>query len=568
MKKRLLIVAVVVGSILTTSFVSNEFKISKSIDIFISLFKELNYNYVDDIDPEKLINSGIDAMLKTLDPYTTYIPESKLEDFRFQTTGQYGGIGAIIRRIDDYVYIAEPYEGCPAAKAGLKAGDKILAVDGVEAKGKDVSSVSEQLKGTPGTSVEVTIDRMGVEQPLKIKITREKITIPNVPYYGMLTDSVGYIRLSNFTTNAGLEVRQAVTALKARKAKALILDLRDNPGGLLSEAVEVVNCFIPKNQLVVFTKGKIKESFKRYVTINDPIDTLIPLTVLTSRGTASAAEIVAGTLQDLDRAVIIGQRTFGKGLVQQTRPLSYNTQLKVTVAKYYIPSGRCIQAVDYSHRNEDGSVGYIPDSLIKEFKTHAGRTVYDGGGIMPDIKTEPDKYSQIALNLYAKNIIFHFATEFVRDHPTIAPPAKFTIDDETYRRFTEYVNRQNFDYQTQTEQQLEKLIETAKKERYYQSAEQEFIHLKERISHDKNKDLEVFRKEIEKLLIDEIIPRYYYQKGRIIASINGGDKEVEKAIQILSDRTAYAGLLSSSAVIGKEEHRSKEESTVLEEDTE
>ncbi|MGC8802173.1 MAG: S41 family peptidase, partial [Bacteroidales bacterium] len=480
MKKRLLVVVAVVACILTTSFVDTEFKIGKSIDIFISLFKELNYNYVDDIDPEKLITAGIDGMLKTLDPYTTYIPETKLEDFRFQTTGQYGGIGAIIRRIDDYVYIVEPYENSPAAKAGLKAGDKILAVNGVEAKGKDVSTISDQLKGTPGTVVEVTLERTGIEQPMKIKITREKITIPNVPYYGMLTDSVGYIRLTNFTTNAGAEVRQAVTALKAKKARALILDLRDNPGGLLNEAVEVVNCFVPKDQLVVFTKGKIKEAFKRYVTISDPIDTLIPLAVLTSRGTASAAEIVAGTLQDLDRAVVVGQRTFGKGLVQQTRPLSYNTQLKVTVAKYYIPSGRCIQAVDYSHRNEDGSVGYIPDSLIKEFKTRVGRTVYDGGGIMPDIKVEQEKYSQIALNLYAKNIIFNFATEYVREHPTVSPPDKFTIDAATYQKFTEYVNRQNFDYQTQTEQQLDKLIEIAKKEKYYQSAEAEFTRLKER----------------------------------------------------------------------------------------
>lgn len=567
MKKHLLIVIAVVGSIITTSFVDNEFKIGKSIDIFISLFKELNYTYVDDIDPEKLINAGIDGMLKTLDPYTTYIPESKLEDFRFQTTGQYGGIGAIIRRIDDYVYIAEPYENCPAAKAGLKAGDKILAIDGVEAKGKDVSTVSEQLKGTPGTKVEVTIERLGAEQPLKINITREKITIPNVPYYGMLSDSIGYIRLSNFTTNAGNEVREAVIALKAKNARSLILDLRDNPGGLLNEAVEVVNCFIPKNQLVVFTKGKIKEAFKRYVTINDPIDTVIPLAVLTSRGTASAAEIVSGTLQDLDRAVIVGQRTFGKGLVQQPRPLSYNTQLKVTVAKYYIPSGRCIQAVDYSHRNEDGSVGYIPDSLIKEFKTLHGRTVYDGGGIMPDIKVEQEKFSQIALNLYAKNIIFNFATEFVREHPSIAPPSKFKIDDQTYQKFIDFVNKQNFDYQTQTEQQLEKLIETAKKEKYYQSAEQEFTRLKERISHDKNKDLQVFRNEIEKLLVDEIITRYYYQKGRIIASLKS-DREVEKAREILKNRSVYASLLSSSAVIGKGEHRSKEESNLLEEEME
>ncbi len=559
MKKNLFIVTIVFIGILSVSFVSTEFKISKSIDIFISLFKELNYNYVDDIDPEELIQSGIDGMLKNLDPYTSFIPESKLEDFKFQTTGQYGGIGAVIRRIDDYVYIAEPYEGCPAAKAGLKAGDKIIEVDGKIAKGKDVSTISELLKGTPGTSVVVTIERYGIDSTMKIKIIREKITIPNVPYYGMITDSIGYIRLSNFTSQAGNEVRKAIVDLKSQKAHALILDLRDNPGGLLSEAVEVVNCFIPKNQLVVYTKGKIKEAYKRYITFNDPVDTVIPLTVLTSRSTASAAEIVAGTLQDLDRAVIIGQRTFGKGLVQQTIPLSYNTQLKVTIAKYYIPSGRCIQAVDYSHKNEDGSVGYIPDSLIKEFKTRAKRTVYDGGGIMPDIKIEKEQFSQIAFNLYAKNIIFKFANEFVMKNPKINKPNNFFIDDKIYQGFLEFINIVGFDYETQTEQQLEKLIETAKKEQYYTSAIEEFNRLRERIAHDKNKDLKVYRKEIELLLRDEIVTRYYYQKGRIINMLID-DKMVDTAKSVLRNKSYYNQLLSSAAVIGKDEiHRSKQD---------
>jgi carboxyl-terminal processing protease len=558
MKKRIGIFVFVLLGIITTSFVETEFKISKSLDIFVNLFKELNYNYVDDIDPEKLIKSGIDGMLTTLDPYTTYIPESKLEDFKFQTTGQYGGIGAIIRKIDDYVVIAEPYENCPAQKAGLKAGDKILEINGENVKNKDVSTISDQLKGTPGSTVNVLIEREGTQNPLKITITREKITIPNVPYYGMISDSIGYIRLTNFTTNAGGEVRQAVTALKAKKVRALILDLRDNPGGLLNEAVEVANCFIPKDQLVVYTRGKIKESFKKYITINDPIDTLIPIAVLTSQGTASAAEIVAGTLQDLDRGIIVGQRTFGKGLVQQTRPLSYNTQLKVTIAKYYIPSGRCIQAVDYSHRNEDGSVGYIPDSLIKEFSTKGGRKVYDGGGIIPDIKVESKKISEIAVNLYSKNIIFEYANKFVLKNPAIAPPSKFKITESTYNDFIDFVNSKNFDYKTQTEEQIEKLIETARKEQYYSSAENEFTQLKTKLTHNKNRDLQTFRKQIELLLTDEIVPRYYYQKGRIIALLND-DKYVDTTVYVLKNKTLYDKYLSSSSIIGKKENKSKEE---------
>lgn len=372
-KKGIVIVCIIFSSITLWSFVDNDFKIAKSLDIYFNLFKELNFYYVDDVDPEKLIKSSINGMLESLDPYTTYIPESDADDFKFQVSGQYGGIGALIRKIGDNVVIAEPYEGFPAAKAGLKAGDIITSIDSKPVNNKNVSDVSEMLKGIPETDVNIEISRPGIEKPLKKKLTRQKITIPNVPYYGIVRDSVGYIRLTNFTPDAGKDVGEALTELKKEHAKAIILDLRNNPGGLLIEAVNVANNFLPKDQLIVFTKGKIKESFKKYLTAAEPIDTVIPLTVLVNRGSASASEIVAGSLQDLDRAVIVGQRTFGKGLVQQTRPLSYNTQLKVTTAKYYIPSGRCIQALDYSHRNEDGSVGYVPDSLIKEYKTKMGR---------------------------------------------------------------------------------------------------------------------------------------------------------------------------------------------------
>jgi carboxyl-terminal processing protease len=546
-RKVIIIACLAIGSITLWSFVDNDFKIAKSLDIYITLFKELNYNYVDNFDPEKLIKTSIDGMLESLDPYTTYIPESDADDFKFQVSGQYGGIGALIRKIGDSVVIAEPYEGFPAQKFGLKAGDIISKVDGKTVDNKAVSDVSEMLKGEPGTDVNVEILRPGVDKHLMKKITREKITIPNVPYYGIVKDSIGYIRLTNFTPDAGIDVGNALTELKKQHAKAIILDLRNNPGGLLIEAVSVANNFLPKNQLIVFTKGKVKDANSKYTTFNDPIDTVIPLAVLVNHGSASASEIVSGSLQDLDRAVIIGQRTFGKGLVQQTKPLSYNAQLKVTVAKYYIPSGRCIQALDYSHRNEDGSVGYVPDSLIKEYKTKFGRKVYDGGGVQPDAKITDERLSELAYNLYIKNIIFDYATLFVENHKTIKDPKHFTINDSIYNDFTNFVKDKKFEYKTKTEESLNDLIEVAKKEKYYSLAEPELNQLKEKFSHDKNKDLVTFRNEISELITDEIIPRYYYQKGKIEASIIDNDKEVNKAIDIFNTKSLYTNILTGKA---------------------
>lgn len=544
-KKGLIIVTLSIFSIVTWSFVDNEFKIAKGLDIYFNLFKELNYYYVDNVDPEKLIQTSIDGMLESLDPYTTFIPESEMDNFKFQTTGQYGGIGALIRKNGDYTVISEPYENFPAAKGGLKAGDVILEIDGKSVKSKDISGVSEMLKGTPGTEVEVLVNRFGQEKPLKKKLIREKVTIPNVPYYGIIRDSIGYIRLTSFTTDAGKDVGMALTELQKRNAKGVIFDLRGNPGGLLIEAVNVANNFLNKNQLVVFTKGKVKDSYKRYLTQNDAIDTIIPMITLVNRGSASASEIVAGSLQDLDRSVILGQRTFGKGLVQQTRPLSYNTQLKVTTAKYYIPSGRCIQALDYTHRNEDGSVGYIPDSLIKEFKTNNGRTVKDGGGIMPDIKITPEKVSDIAFNLYTKNFIFDFATQYSLTHDSILIPRIFTIDDHIYGDFIKFLDGKDFDYKTKTEEDFKTLLETAKKEKYYKQAEEEFKKLKEKLSHDRNKDLENFRPEISEFLTEEIVTRYYYQKGKIEASLIT-DPEVQKAIDLLKDSKTYSSILNGT----------------------
>jgi len=398
LKKTRLILILSLVLVMSFGFVTlkdKEFEIVKNLDIFYSLFNELNRFYVDDTKPDKLIESAIDGMLTSLDPYTSFIPEEDMDDFTFMTTNQYGGIGALIRKGGEYAIVSEPYENFPAQAGGLKAGDTIVSIDGITTRGKEISTVSELLKGTPNTTLKLQIKRMGVKGLLEKSLTRQQITIPNVPYYGMAGDRVGYIRLSNFTKDAGREAHDAVKALKEQGAGAIILDLRGNPGGLLIEAVNVSNIFIGKDQEIVSTRGKVKQWDNVYKTTSDPVDTKIPLVVLVNRGSASASEIVAGSLQDLDRAVIVGQRTFGKGLVQTTRPLSYNSQLKVTTAKYYIPSGRCIQAVDYTHRNPDGSVGIIPDSLIREFKTSNGRKVFDGGGIAPDVALEPPQLSNI-----------------------------------------------------------------------------------------------------------------------------------------------------------------------------
>ncbi len=411
-KKRNIILAgslIVLLSVGFTTIGNKDMELVKNLDIYYTLFRELNMFYVDETDPKELVTTSIDAMLSSLDPYTTYIPESDMDDFKFQTTGEYGGIGSLIRRSGDFTIIADPYKGFPADKAGLRAGDKILKINGKSAESKDIESVSEQLKGTPGTEIVLTVERFGEENPLDFTLVREKISINNVPYYGMLDDQTGYIRLANFTTGAAREVENALKSLKNQHGmESLVLDLRSNPGGLLIEAVRICNLFVDKGELIVNTRGKVKQWDSEYITPKDPVDKDIPLVVLINHGSASASEIVAGALQDLDRAVIVGQRTFGKGLVQTSRPLKYNAQLKVTTAKYYIPSGRCIQALDYSNRNEDGSVGSVPDSLISEYETRNGRLVYDGGGIQPDFEVIPEHLSEITLQLLYPEYLLRF----------------------------------------------------------------------------------------------------------------------------------------------------------------
>ena len=523
-----------------------DFKLVKNLDIYYSLFRELNVFYVDDINPEKLIEKSIKEMLQSLDPYTIYIPESDIDDFNFATTGKYGGIGSLIRKSGDFAIISEIYKDFPADLAGLKVGDIIHEIDGKSIEGLALSKVSDLLKGLPDTKVRVTIKRYGLDELFTITFIRKKIHITGVPYYGMLDENIGYIRLSNFTQDCSKDVKNALTDLKKTYSpESLILDLRGNPGGLLIEAVNVSNLFVEKGQEIVSTKGKVKQFDETYRAKNLPVDTQIPLVVLVNRGSASASEIVAGALQDIDRAVIIGTRTFGKGLVQTTRPLSYNSRLKVTTAKYYIPSGRCIQALDYSNRNEDGSVGHIPDSLISEYKTKNDRLVYDGGGISPDIEILKPDPSQLTIELFTGFMFFDFSTRYYLTHDSILPPGDFELTDSIYNNFIAFVKEQNFNYETKTDQALLTLKEIAKNEKYYQFSENEFTALSKKLSRDLEQDMNAFSDEIKILLEESIIDRYYYLSGMIQSSLPY-DEQIEKACELLEDKNIYTAILNPS----------------------
>jgi carboxyl-terminal processing protease len=533
-----------IGLMALVSF-DNYFEISKNLEIYSAIMKELNIYYVDEIKPGELTKTGVDAMLESLDPYTVYIPETMVEDHRMSTTGQYGGIGAQVRKKGDYVMITEIYENSPAQKAGIQTGDLITEVAGQSAKGKSTDDVVKFLRGAPNTSVQMKVKREGQPEDVVINLTREEIKIPNVPYHGMLDNEVGYIKLRGFTTNAGGEVSASLTDLKTKNPgiKAVVLDLRGNPGGLLREAINVVNVFVDKNQNVVSTKGKVSEWNKQYKTINPGVDVNIPLAVLVDRGSASASEIVSGTIQDLDRGVIIGQRSFGKGLVQTTRQLIYNAQLKLTTSKYYIPSGRCIQALDYSHRNADGSVGSIPDSLRSKFKTKSGRIVYDGGGIYPDVSIKPRKFSNILRSLVLNNLIFDFATIYKSKHPQIAPAREFTLTEADYNDFTAYLKDKSYEYKTESEKLLDEFKKIAEKEHYYADLQTEFDALYAKKKATKSTDLQKFKPEIIEFLTEEIVDRYYYQKGRIEASF-ATDNELKEAIAILKDGNRYKTILA------------------------
>lgn len=545
-KKIILVLGFIGLGLFSSSYVDDYFEISKNLEIFTTVFRQVNAYYVDETKPGELAKTGIDAMLNNLDPYTTYIPESEIEDYRFMTTGQYGGIGSLIRKKGDYIIISEPYEGFAAYKSGLMAGDTLLMVDGKSVKNKKTDEMSKILKGQPGTSITVIIKRDGKE--IEKKITREEIKVKAVPYYGLLEDGVGYIVLTSFTENCSKEISDAMDSLKKNNnIKSLVLDLRSNPGGLLHESVNIANFFVDKGQEIVSTKGKVVEWQKSYKALNNALDKDIPLILLVNKGSASASEIVSGSLQDLDRAVVMGQRTFGKGLVQTTKNLTYNSKLKVTTAKYYVPSGRCIQALDYSHRNADGSVGKVADSLMKTFKTKAGRTVLDGGGVKPDITIKTNDASAIARTLENKLYIFEFAVQYRKKHPTIAAAKDFKINDADYNEFLSYIQGKDYAYVTNTEKVFKDLKKTIEEEQYMEAVNEEYKSLEQKVLHHEQEDLITFKEDIKKIIEREIVTQYYYQKGKIQYALSN-DLEVKKALELFKDEAKYKAILAGTYV--------------------
>lgn len=520
------------------------FEIQKNLDIFATLFKEVNTYYVDEIDPSKLMKTGVDAMLKSLDPYTNYIPEEDLADYRTMTTGQYGGIGATIGNRNGKTLVIMPYKGFPAHKAGLKVGDEIVAIDGIPLKDKSTADVSKLLKGVPRTAIKLKISRVG-KGNIDVTLKRQTIQIDNVPFYDMVASDVGYIQLTDFTQGASREVRRALQKLKGKGAKKIILDLRGNPGGLLSEAINISNLFIERNQEVVSTKGKVKEINQTYRALNRSYDTKTPLVVLTNNRSASASEIVAGVVQDYDRGVLIGQNTFGKGLVQTTRPLAYNSKLKVTMAKYYIPSGRCIQALDYSQHNADGSAKKIADSLKKAFKTKNGRVVYDGNGLAPDVAVKEKVYAPIINSLLEKGLLFDYANVYASKNATIEKAKDFKLTEVEYQAFVKWLRNKNYDYVTEVEKNLKTLEKTAKSEKYFTRIKNELGTLKTRVSHNKEKDLTTFKPDIKHLLEVEIVSRYYLTDGFTKVSFRE-DAELKRALKLFSNMNDYKQALTIS----------------------
>lgn len=531
------------GFLPTSLSQSNGFEVIKNLELMNLIYMNLDKYYVDEPKTGEISKAAIDAMLHELDPYTVYYHESNIEDYRLMTTGQYGGIGALIRKTGDYVFIAEPYENMPANKAGLKAGDKILEIDGRSMKGLDSDLVSDALKGAKGSSFQLTYERPnhGVNT---VTIERDEIKVPDVPYAGMVDENekIGYIKLSSFTQTASRSVKKQFQELKEKGMEKVILDLRGNGGGLLVESINIVNFFVDQNQEIVTTKGRILDENRSYKTRNLPLDLDIPVVVLVDGMSASASEIVSGSLQDLDRGVVIGNTTFGKGLVQRTIDLEYGAKMKLTIAKYYTPSGRCVQKLDYYHKH-DGKVDEVPDSLIKIFHTKNGREVIDGRGIEPDITIEEDNLARLTAVLMGENIVFDFATKFTQEHPEIESPQEFKISNKIYKDFENYVLKQDFEYKTATQEYLEELKKIAENEGYDQEINGEFDALHEVVKASKQKDLQLFEGQIKELLANEIVSRYYFQEGRVLNSFQH-DKALKKAIKVLSDNTLYESILT------------------------
>ncbi len=546
-KKRNIIIISCVSIIFLTiaGFVRNDFEIAKNLDIYSSLLRQLDEHYVDEINVNDLVKTSIDGMLDKLDPYTVYYPESDLEEFKLMTTGQYGGIGSTIQQDSNYVIFSEPYEGSPAYSAGIQPGDKIISIEGKSMKGASVSDVSNLLKGQPGTKVKITIQPYGSNKTISKEIVREEIKFPNISYSGMIDNQIGYVKLDQFTENAANDVKTAFTQLKNNGMKKFVLDLRDNGGGLLNEAIDIVNLFIDKGNIIVTTKGKNPKQTQTFATSKTALDNQIPIVVLVNRNSASASEIVSGSLQDFDRAVLIGERTFGKGLVQNILPLSYNTRVKVTVSKYYIPSGRCIQGIDYSDKDENGISKHKADSSATAFKTKNGRTVYDYGGVEPDINVEIEPYSTVLLAMFAQQIIFNYANEYKLKHHSIAPAKEFRITDEIYQDFTKFVKTKNLAYETFTEKQIKNLKTSVENDKFSDKINKQISDLEQSVKEEKANDLVRYRKEISQLLQMEIVERYYAQKGRIENSLSI-DPDLNKAIEILNNDKTYHSILKGT----------------------
>ena len=541
--KTLIAVVILCGTMILPARAQNDFEIAKNVDIFISILRELNAKYADEISPGELTNTAIDAMLESLDPYTIYYTENEIEDVKMITSGQYGGIGALIQQYGkDKVAISEIYEDCPAQKSGVLAGDIITKVDGKSTAGKNSTDISSAMRGQPGTTVTLEVFRPSKNKTLNFSITREEITLPNIPYYGMLDNTVGYIKLDQFTDKAGKEVRDAFTDLKGQGMTALILDLRNNGGGLLQEAVKIMNIFVEQGNVIVYTKGKIEDQNHIFRTPAHALDKDIPVVVLVNEHSASASEIVAGAFQDLDRGVIVGKKSYGKGLVQNIVPLSFNSSMKLTVSKYYIPSGRCVQKIEYFSKDSTKS-HVIPDSLAVAFKTQNGRTVYDKGGIEPDVPTPADYISSVLTALIFNNHIFDFANQYHADHTAIAPADQFVVDEATFNEFLNFVGNKDYAYTTETEEVMKDLKEAAECDNYFEKIEPLYRQLEEQLEREKRADLQTHKKEICEYLASEIAVRYYYQKGRIINQLSI-DPDINTAKEILHDRNRYNSILN------------------------
>ncbi|MBS1553852.1 MAG: S41 family peptidase [Bacteroidetes bacterium] len=545
MKKRYWFLSIAVGLAIVafTPPADRYFEIARNMEIFASLFKVTNDLYVDEVSPTKMMHDGVDAMLNSLDPYTNYFSEDQVEDFRIINTGEYGGIGALTRTFNKRTVVSMVYDSYPAYKNGLRIGDEVIKINDVDLAKLTVEEAGQLMKGQANTMVKLTVKRFGHDKLIELEFKREKIKISNVPYSGMLGTDIGFIQLTEFTTDAGKEVKNALASLKEKGAKHVILDLRGNGGGLLNEAVNICNLFIPKGKKVVDTKGKIEEFNQTYETKQAPFDVDIPVVVLINRSSASASEIVAGTLQDYDRAVIVGEKSFGKGLVQLSKPLPYNAMVKYTTAKYYTASGRCIQVLDYTHRRADGSAGPVPDSLKQAFKTKNGRTVFDGGGIDPDVKVDAREMASITSALLANGFVFDFATQYAHEHKTIAEPRLFSLSDAEYAEFVAWMKGKKLSYASELDTQLQELEEMAKKEKYLNDLKPTLEQLRQRVRESRKQDMLLFKDQIKKLLEEEIASRYYLERGVVEVGFKYDD-EVKKAIEVLHNPALYQKTLN------------------------